>query len=127
MKRVLLVAALVTGSSRAFAGGGDVDLIPFGYVSQVMQETRANVRQRALASAPKSGDGFEAVRGEAGHKYVGAVSSKSRTQGARETREAARLGVLHHTEAGASPTSAEQEPRISEAGTHALHSGAATK
>ncbi len=126
MKRTLLLAALVAASP-AFAGEGDVDIVPNGYVSQVMRDAAAPSRTRAQVAAETR----EAARlGLLAHNEAdpfGAVqdnslaqSGKTRAQVAAETREAARLGLLAHREDGSIVATEEQESLIRRAGLRAI-------
>ncbi len=95
MKRTVLLAALLAAAP-AFAGEGDVDIVPNGYVSQVMQAAQADRRAPAAAA------------------------TKTRAQVAAETREAIRLGLLAHGEAGPVEITQEQASLIRRAGLRAL-------
>lgn len=111
MKRTLLLAALAIASP-AFAGNGDVDIIPYGYVSQVMHAAQADTR---AASAAVSGSG---------EAKLAAVSTKTRGQVAAETREAVRLGLVAHGDMLPATLSPEQDSEIRRAGLRALASEA---
>lgn len=94
MKRTVLIAALLAAAP-AFAGEGDVDIVPNGYVSQVMQAAKSD-------------------------RQAPAAATKTRAQVAAETREAMRLGLLSHGEAGPVAITPEQASLIRRAGLRAL-------
>lgn len=107
MKSLYISAALLAVTP-AFAA--DVDLLPYGYVTQVMHETKV---QAAVSGQARSA-------GEAGAKSVPAPSAKSREQVIAETQEAARLGLLVQGEGHPAAASTQQDERIRQAGLHAI-------
>lgn len=108
MKRTVLIAALLAAASPAFAGNGDIDILPYGYVSQVMHAANADANAR-VASVKGSGD-----------VQVAPASTKTRAQVTAETREAVRLGVAQHGEYEVVSSTPEQEAMIRRAGLRAL-------
>jgi hypothetical protein len=71
MKRIFLLAALVAASF-AFAGEGDADIVPYGYVSQVMRAASAPAKTRAQVVAETR----EAARlGLLQHREEGPIAS----------------------------------------------------
>ena len=110
MYRKLLLAAGLAIATSAFAD--DVDLVPNGYVSSVIQAAQVNSSERV---------GQESI-GEAGEKVSPVTSAKTRAQVVAETREAARLGLLNNVgEAGfTTDVTPEQLRQIEQAGLRAL-------
>lgn len=112
MKRIhlLTVAALAVASSPAFASS-DVDFYPNGFLSDAIRATQAHAQRAAIPA--------RAV-GAADANAAFATASKSRGQVVGETREAARLGLLNQSEAGAAEPTAEQSRQIEQAGSRAV-------
>jgi len=106
MKRIHLLAfAALAASSSAFAD--DVDYYPNGFVSSAIREAQA---ARTAAPSRAAGDANTAT----------AHVQKSRAQVVAETREAARLGLLNTSEAGAVQPTPEQAHQIELAGLRAV-------
>jgi hypothetical protein len=100
MKRSYLFAiAILSASSSVYAN--DVDFLPNGFVSSVIREAQS-----------------EASR---------VTASRTRAQVVAETREAARLGLLNHGEAGPPEATPEQTHQIEEAGIRAVAIQSAAK
>ncbi len=85
MKRTLLIVALAVAGTPAFAGEGDIDILPYGYVSHVMRAAPADARTAGAISGN-------------GEVNLDAASTKTRAQVAAETREAQRLGLVVHSD-----------------------------
>lgn len=115
MKSLYISAALLAVTP-AFAA--DVDLLPYGYVTQVMHETK--VQAAVSGQARGAATAAERAAGEAGAKSVPAPSAKSREQVIAETQEAARLGLLVQGEGHPAAASTQQDERIRQAGLHAI-------
>lgn len=115
MKTITLLAVLAV-SMPAFAS--DVDLVPYGFVSQVMRETKA-----AAAEAKAGPDG----RGALSLSSRDTQESRSRAQVVAATQEAARLGLLHSGEAGPVQATPAQEAQIQAAGERAVRIDAAAR
>lgn len=114
MKRVLLLAVVLAVAGPAFAD--DVDIVPHGFVSKVIRETQ-------LGTSPAT----EVSNGEAPLTATGSGSKVLRAQVAAETREAARLGLLHSGEAGPVQATPAQEALIRAVGQRAVGIEAASR
>ncbi len=116
MKRVILLVATLAVSAPALAV--DVDLVPHGFVSKVIRETQHGTsaaiglsRGETLLTAPASGPRVSHARA--------AVTA--------ETREAARLGLLHFGEEGSVQATPAQEAQIQAAGQRVFGVNAASR
>lgn len=122
MKRNLPFLALL---ATAAVYAADIDIAPYGYVSEAMRSTKSSAQaQNGSNAAPTA---HEATVGEAGVRFAVEPSTKSRAQVAAEAREAARLGLLARGEADLVQATAEQERQIRLAGLRALGIDAASR
>lgn len=97
MKRTLILAIAALAASSAFAQ--DIDFQPYGFVSAVMREAKAD-QQRAATH-----------------------TDRARAQVRAEALEAARLGLLNATEAANKQPTAEQSRQIEQAGQRVVDVG----
>jgi hypothetical protein len=122
VKRNLVFIALLAAAP---VHAADVDLAPYGYVSDVMRSAKSPAQAQNESKAVATAD--EATVGEAGVRFAVEPSTKSRAQVAAETREAARFGLLTRGEADPVQPTAEQERQIRAAGLRALGIDAAAR
>lgn len=122
VKRNLFFIALLAAAPVYAA---DIDIAPYGYVSEVMRSAKSSAQAQNGSKAAATAN--EATVGEAGARFAVEPSTRSRAQVAAEAREAARLGLLPRGEADPVQATAEQERQIRLAGLRALGIDAASR
>ena len=122
MKSVALVLAVLTSGA---AIANDVD--PFGFEKEHFISSKSRAEVKADLKVAQANGELPRV-GELGVQFADAPSTKSRTQVAAETREAARLGLLsHYGEREHKVATPAQERQIQLAGERAVQQMAAVK